>query len=92
MNKNFHEWFMEPQMDTAHRFLIEPRNTPNNTEGGLFDFLCVPCVPWLNNHSAFITHNSTLAAGRVSLFSDQVSLISEQWKLKPEKRLKEIQR
>lgn len=89
MNKNFHEQFMEPQMDTAHRFLIEPQNTQNNTEEGLFDFLC---VPWLKNYSAFITHISTLDAGRVSVFSDQVSVISEKWKLKPEKRLKEIQR
>lgn len=85
MNKNFHEWFMEPQMDTAHRFLIDPRNTQNNTEGGPFDFLCLPCFPWLKNYSAIITHNSTLAAGRVSVFT-------EKWKLKTEKRLKEIQR
>ena len=92
MNKNFHEWFMAPQMDTAHRFLIEPRNTQNNTEEDLFYFLCLPCVPWLKNYSAFITHISTLAAGGVSVFTDQVSLISEKWKLKPEKRLKEIQR
>jgi len=83
---------MEPQMDTAHIFLIEPQNTQNNTEGGLFDFLCLPCVPWLKNYSAFIIHISTLAAGRVSVFSDQVSVISEKWKLKTEKRLKEIQR
>ncbi len=81
----FDEWFMEPQMDMAHRFLIEPRNTQNNTEGGLFDFLCLPYVPWLKIYSAFISHISTLAAGGVSVFS-------EKWKLKPEKRLKEIQR
>ena len=92
MNKNFHERFMHPQMDTAHRFLIEPQDTQNNTEGGLIDFLCLPYVPWLNNHSAFIAHISTLAAGGVSAFSGQVSLISEEWKLKTEKRLKESQR
>ncbi len=79
MNKNFHELFVEPQ------------NTLNNTEGGLFDFLCLPCVPWLKNYSAFITHISTLTAGGVSVFSDQVSVFIEKWKLKPEKRLKEIQ-
>lgn len=73
MNKNFHERFMEPQ------------NTQNNEEGGLFDFLCIPYVPWLKNYSAFITHISTLAAGGVSVFS-------EKWKLKTEKRLEEIQR
>ncbi len=73
MNKDFHELFVEPQ------------NTQNNTEGGLFDFLCLPCVPWLKNYSAFIIHVSTLAAGRVPVFS-------EKWKLKTEKRLKEIQR
>lgn len=92
MNKNFHERFMHPQMVTAHRFLIEPQNTQNTTEGCLFDFLCLPYVPWLNTHSAFATHISKLAAGGVSSFSGQALLISGKWELKPEKRLKEIQR